>query len=383
MKLFAPVLSLLLLAACGSSTETSSTMGSTGGGGGSSTTSATGGTGGGMNDACAKQATDLQTLLEQNKPKVAPGAILAVSTPACGVWVGATGNATKSEPMKPDDVFRIGSTTKTFVSARVLKLVEAGKVTLDDTLEQWLPGFPGGDGISVRQLMNHTSGIFDFTADTTFQSTVNGNPKMHWDPQALVDVAAKHPPYFAPGADFHYSNTNYILLGMLVEKATGNALGKELRDSLLTPAALTSTSFAGEEPVVGHLAHGFQGDFDVTSVIDPSYAWAAGAMVSSGADLVHWASALYGGEVLAPGTMDALLTTVDTGQPGFGYGLGVFVGDASVALDTIVGHGGDIPGYHTDMWYLPNQKIAFAVVVNADGATPGDVTAAVLQYFLQ
>jgi D-alanyl-D-alanine carboxypeptidase len=146
---------------------------------------------------------------------------------------------------------------------------------------------------------------------------------------------------------------------------------------------LASTTFDGEEPNIGHLAHGFQGSVDVSTVIDPSYAWAAGAMVSNMSDLVDWATALYSGKVLEPATMMELLKTVPTTQAGLSYGLGVFVGDASIAGDTIIGHPGDIPGYHTHMWYLPNEKIAFATAVNADGADPNDITAALLPFLLK
>ena len=173
------------------------------------------------------------------------------------------------------------------------------------------------------------------------------------------------------------------MLGMIVEAVTGDTIGKEIRTNLLTPNLLAATSFDGEEPIVGHLAHGWQGTLDVSTAIDPSYAWAAGAMVSSMSDLVDYATALYSGKLLMPSTMKALLTTVPTDQPGLSYGLGVFVGDASIAGDTIVGHPGDIPGYHTHMWYLPNEHITFATAVNADGADPNDITAALLPYLLK
>jgi D-alanyl-D-alanine carboxypeptidase len=253
---------------------------------------------------------------------------------------------------------------------------------LDAPISAWFPTFPGATKITVRELMNHTSGIFNYTDDLGFQSTVNSQPMKKWTHQELVDIAAAQPPYFPPGTAWKYSNTDYIMLGMIVEAVTGDTIGKEIRASLLDPNHLGSTSFDGEEPIVGTLAHGWLGSMDVSTAIDPSYAWAAGAMVSSMSDLCDWAGTLYAGKILMPSTMKEMLTTVATDQPGLRYGLGVFVGDASIAGDTIVGHPGDIPGYHTHMWYLPNEHIAFATAVNADGTDPNDISAALLPYLL-
>lgn len=281
--------------------------------------------------------------------------------------------------MTPDLVFRIGSVTKTFVSARVLLLVESGEVALDDPLEKYVPGFPNGAAITVRQVMNHTSGIFNYTDDPTWQMQVNMDPAHVWKPADLVAVAAANPPYFAPGMGWTYSNTDYILLGELIENVTKNHVGAEIRSKLLDPLHLDHTSFDGEEPVKGTLAHGYQGNFDVTTLIDPSFAWAAGAMVSSAADLLAWEEALYGGKVLAAATMQELLTAVPTGSKGLSYGLGVMVLDKSIALDTAYGHGGDIPGFHTQMFYFPAENFALADVVSSDGVSPNPITAALIE----
>jgi D-alanyl-D-alanine carboxypeptidase len=133
---------------------------------------------------------------------------------------------------------------------------------------------------------------------------------------------------------------------------------------------------------VGTFAHGFTASpkVDVTSMFDPSWAWAAGAMVATSADAVAWADALYGGDVLSPDLLAAMLADpIETGQAGVTYGLGVFELAPSVALDQAYGHGGDIPGYHTQMWYLPNRRIGLAATVNEDGASPNPITAAVLE----
>lgn len=167
---------------------------------------------------------------------------------------------------------------------------------------------------------------------------------------------------------------------MLIEKVTGAPVGKAIRQRLLDPLKLTSTSFDGEEPVVGQLAHGFaKTGADVTTAFDASYAWSAGAMVASAANLLDWSKALYGGSVLDPKLLAQMETTVDTGiQPGVSYGLGVFEFDASVAGDVAFGHLGDIPGYHSQMFYWPKEKIAVVDIVNSDKGSPNPIAAAVI-----
>ena len=341
------------------------------------------GQGGAATGACADRAAALQKLLDDTLPQTkAPGAVLSVSTADCGTWSGATGASTPNEPMKPGDLVRIGSVTKTFVAASVLSLVGEGKLALDDTLEARHPGFPGGAGITLRQVLNHTSGIFNYSDDKTWATTVNEDPNRVWAPQELVDVAAGHDPYGAPGAVWHYSNTNYILLGMIVESVTGKSIAEVIRARFLGPQKLSKTSFDGEEPLAGALAHGYGPSpqkLDVTTLFDPSWAWSAGAMVSTSADLVAWAGALYGGDALSKDLFaDMIDAPVDTPQKGIAYGLGVFELGPAVALDTAYGHGGDIPGFHTQMWFLPNEKLGLAATVNSDDGSPNPITAAVL-----
>lgn len=397
---FAPVFLTAALAfgGCGSSepgvatpaTRSSSTTTGAGGGSGGGATTGQGGAGGaaasggaGGADVCAARASVLQKLLDDTLPTTkAPGAVLSVSTPDCGLWAGATGTSTPKEAMKPTDLVRIGSVTKTFVATVVLELVGEGKLALDDSLEQHHPGFPGGAGITLRQVLNHTSGIFNYTDDKAWEAAVSKDPKRSWEPQELVDVAAANPPYAEPGKVWHYSNTNYILLGMIVEEVTQSTIAVEIRKRLLDPQKLGHTTFDGAEPLAGALAHGYgpsPAKADVTTAFDPSWAWSAGAMVSSASDLAAWAKALYGGGVLSKELFgDMTDAAVPTQQSGVSYGLGVFELGASVAYDNAYGHGGDIPGFHTQMWYLPKEQLALAATVNSDDGSPNPITAAVL-----
>src|SRR5262245_53559267 len=168
-------------------------------GGGTSSSAAAGGRGGagGGVDVCAERGAAYQALLDGARPAAdAPGAVLAIGTEDCGVWAGATGASTETEPMKPEHVLRIGSITKTFVATTVLELTEEQAVSLDDPISKYVAGLPDGDVITVKQLLNHTSGVFNYTDDPEVQQAFVAEPKKPWTPQELVEVAAAHPPYF-------------------------------------------------------------------------------------------------------------------------------------------------------------------------------------------
>ncbi|KYF60066.1 hypothetical protein BE08_06780, partial [Sorangium cellulosum] len=264
------------------------------------------------------------------------------------------------DPMRADHVLRIGSVTKTYVAAAVLQLAHEGALDLDDPISTWITTYPGADGITVRQLLNHSSGIFDYTEDEELRLAAMADPARAWSPEEIVAAAAAHDPYFAPGAGWHYSSTNYILLGMIIEAATGEGVAGVIRDRLLEPNALSSTSFDGEEPIAGELARGYTGDgTDMTSVIHPSLPWSAGALVASAGDIARWAVALYGGAALDPGSLAEMLAgPVPTGVEGQGYGLGTLVIGREVLGVPAFGHDGGAPGYATMMLYYPEQQAA-------------------------
>ena len=155
------------------------------------------------------------------------------------------GNVDEQTPMRPGDRFRIASHTKTYVATVVLQLVSEGKLRLDDTVEQWLPGLvPNGDEITIRQLLNMTSGLFDYEQDPrVFAPYINGDLGYHWSPLELVQIAVSHEPLFEPGATQSYSNTGYILAGLIIEAATGNTLRGELSHRIFRPLDLRATSF--------------------------------------------------------------------------------------------------------------------------------------------
>jgi len=220
-------------------------------------------------------ATALQTALDESREAAGIiGVTMAVITPEQGIWLGASGvsDSRTGTPMAPENLLLIGSITKTFVSALILQLAEEGKLTLEDSIEQWFPGLvPNGENITIHQLLNHTSGIFDFLSHEDYYMLVGSDLNKIWDPKEIVALATSKEPYFEPGAGFMYSNTNYILLGMIVESATGSTLANELRSRLLEPLKLEHTYLAGYEDVPGGTPHGywdFTGDGNLDDFAD-------------------------------------------------------------------------------------------------------------------
>lgn len=251
--------------------------------------------------------------------------------------------------LRPADQFRVGSITKTAVSVVALQLAEQGRLSLRDSIESWLPGVvPNGSAITLRMLLNHTSGIFNYTDDQDFIATVLAHPYRHWSPRELIAVATSHPPVFAPGTDWSYSNTNYILVGLVLQKATGRSVAELVQQRVIRPLHLENTYLAGTASFRGRFAHGYAppgllGDSYVDlSHWSPSWAWAAGALVSNAPDLARFYQSLLSGRLLSRAMLHQMTTTVSA-APGQGYGLGIFTADTPCG--TIWGHDGGIPGY--------------------------------------
>ncbi|GIG88615.1 serine hydrolase domain-containing protein [Plantactinospora endophytica] len=275
-----------------------------------------------------------------------------------------TADLATGAPVPRDGYFRMGSNTKTFAAVVVLQLVGEGRLRLDDTVERWLPGLVTGNGndgrrITVRQLLQHTSGLYNYTWDLPGLSSAEGYARHrfdHYDPEELVALALAHPPNFAPGTSWDYSNTNYILAGMLIERVTGRTWAVELRNRVLRPLGLTETSSPGDR---AHLpephAKGYQqwepgGPLDDTTRFNTTMAYAAGDLVSTPSDLVRFWQALHQGRLLAPAQLAEMRRTVlaetfQEYQPGARYGLGIMW--APNACGGYWSHGGDVPGTST------------------------------------
>src|SRR4051812_43373720 len=251
----------------------------------------------------AGRETQLQRGLDRVVAAGVPGAVLLVRERDRTIRL-ASGyeNLKPRTPMRANNRFRVGSITKTFVATVVLQLVGERRLALEDTVERWLPGVvPNGKRITLHQLLNHTSGLFDYGGDRKFVADAYRHPLKDWTPRQIVAVATAHKPRFAPGAGWSYSDTNYYVVGEVVEAATGHSLARELRRRILVPLRLRATSFPHEATITGGHAHGYflQPPLDVT-VGTPSVQWAAGALVANADDLARFYRALLGGRLLRP-----------------------------------------------------------------------------------
>jgi D-alanyl-D-alanine carboxypeptidase len=309
-----------------------------------------------------------------------PGAIVGIWGPD-GSYVKAHGIADKSTgaPMQVDFFHRIGSVTKTFTITGILQLADQGRLGLDDPISRYLDGVPNGDAITLRQLAQMQSGLFNYSANPAFQQALYADPYANFTPQQLLGYAFAEPPVFAPGESFQYSNTNTVLLGLVVEKLSGQALPDYLRDHIVAPLGLNQTDFPTDNAFPAPHAQGYTESADGQPVVstdwDPSWGWAAGAMTSTLEDMRRWAPALATGTLLSPQIQQQRLQTVNAGglPPQDGYGLGLF------NLDGWVGHNGSLPGYQTVVVYLPEQDLTMVIFTNTDipyrGGEPSTVLA--------
>ena len=285
-------------------------------------------------------------------------------------------------PMPRNGRFRIGSTTKTFTATVVLQLVGEGRMSLEDTVEQWLPGVVQGNGndgsqITVRQLLQHTSGIRDVGPEIPALKSADGYQAERfrtYTPEELVGLAMQHPPNFSPGADWSYSNTNYILAAMITQKVTGRSWAQEVNDRIIRPLGLRGTSTPGTFPFIpGPHAQGYAfgtgtgtGTGTDVTVLNSSMAVGSGSVISTAHDLNRFYAALLGGRLLAPAQLDEMTTTVPAPELGVRYGLGL----AEIPLScggSYFGHRGELLGYLTWGGATRDGARTAVVYVTSDG----------------
>jgi D-alanyl-D-alanine carboxypeptidase len=327
--------------------------------------------------ATRTQAAGLQKDLDALVTAGAPGAILVVRQGDRTVSLASgLADAARMRPMHPSDRFRVASLTKSYVAAVVLQLVAEGKLSLDDSVEQRLPDLvPNGEKITIRQLLGHTSGLFSFENDPRVLTPyLKGNFGYYWAPRKLVRIAVSHKPLFAPGTGYAYSNTDYIVTGLIIEAVTGHKLGSELSHRIFQPLRLHATTFPTTPRIAIPYAHGYY-VFAKPPATDVSgvspYPWAAGAMVSTGADVLSFYRALLSGHLLEPQLLDAMKTTISEGRrtdiPGSRYGLGLERFPTSCG--TAWGHNGSIAGYLVFTFTSNNGRRQAVLTVNEDGST--------------
>jgi D-alanyl-D-alanine carboxypeptidase len=308
----------------------------------------------------------------------APGALVLVRTPA-GTRRAARGLGSRAPrvALRPADRFRVASVTKTFVATVVLQLVSEGKLGLDDPVDRRLPGLlPDGGAITVRELLSHTSGLFDYDEDEAWQGTVIAHPDREWSPRELVAVATSHGLLFPPGTAWFYSDTNYEVLGLLVEAVTGTTLEHQLRERIFEPLGLAATSLPTEAAIDGAHAHGYVGSgtlpwlpwgtlVDATTLVSPSIWWAASAIVANADDLARFYAALLGGRLIRADLLAAMRSASPvTRGTLFEYGLGLE--QFRTACGRAFGHLGDGLGYRTAVYARADGRRVAVAMINVD-----------------
>jgi D-alanyl-D-alanine carboxypeptidase len=321
----------------------------------------------------------------------APGVLAEVDTPAGKVKVrSGYGDTAAKTPVPWNTHFRVGSATKTFTATVLLQLVGEGRLSLDDTVDHWLPGVVAGNGndgtkITVRNLLQHTSGLPDYTQALEFLNNAKdfeANRFRTLTAPDMVAMAMKYAPTFAPGTGWEYSNTNYLLAGMIINKVTGHDWQQEVQRRIIAPLGLRNTAAPYANPYLPEPhAVGYQrfakdeADIDVT-VLNPSWAGAAGAIVSDTNDLNTFLRALVTGKLLEPAQLKEMQTTVrapelDPVFPGARYGLGLAW--VPTSCGGYWSHGGDIHGFKTRDAVSADGRRSVVITINTDSpvAKPG------------
>ena len=310
--------------------------------------------------------------LAANCDTAAPGMAVLLARGDEVLYRGACGRANLEleVPLSADHVFRIGSVTKQFAAAAALKLAEASKLSLEDPLTKFVPGYPGGKRVTVRMLLNHTSGVRSYTDIPGVMAGVTGRRDV--TTAELIDTFKAEKPDFAPGQGWHYNNSGYVLLGAVIEAASGKPWHVYMDDVFFKPLGMTRTRYGNQQDaaIPGHVdGYSRKGDgWARAGHISMTQPHAAGALVSSVDDLLKWNRALHEGKVLQDASYRAMIAPVGKAtESNYGFG---------IVATTLRGvpqlqHGGGIHGFSSHLLYLPDSDTTAAVLYNADGGRPG------------
>jgi D-alanyl-D-alanine carboxypeptidase len=319
-----------------------------------------------------------------------PGVVLLVRSQSKGDWTATFGTRTITgdDPVTRADHFRIGSNTKTMTGTVALQLVQDGDLELDDPVSRFRADVPNGQNISIAMLLAMRSGLYNYSADEMFNARLDADPTYVWHPPELLSIAFAHPPAFSPGADFDYSNTNSVLLGLIIEQLTGSTLAEEFERRIFTPLEMKGTTMPALEDAtipVPH-PHGYMFGTNVSTLTDPgvppsqqaaasdgtlrpndvtasspSWTWAAGGAISTAGDLARYVEALAHGELLGGEMQSARLASIrptgaDPDSAGYGFHIAKF--------GPMIGHDGQIPGFMTFMGCDPEQRNTVIVLTS-------------------
>ncbi len=351
----------------------------------------------------------LQSMVDETaKELLVPGYMVLLRTPQ-GEFAAASGTTKLGEDKPPtaDTHFRIASVTKTMTSAATLLLAQEGKLSLQDPVSKYISGVPNGDNITIALLLEMRSGLYSFTDSPKITTSLDNDPTREWKPQELLDIAFAQPPNFAPGAEYEYSNTNYVLLGLIVEKLDGKPLATVFEDRLFEPLGLTNTMFppASSNAIPEPFSHGYLYGGSSTMMygtppytpameaearagtlqpkdytdVNHSFSFAAGAVISTSADLATWMKALGSGKVFNAEYQriwhdSAKIIDPKNSYNWYGYGIDQLRwGQHVVDL-----HGGQTTGYNTEALYDPTNDMTLVIWGNLCLALNNQFTAQVL-----
>ena len=338
------------------------------------------------------------------KELTTPGAVMLVRSPA-GEQSATYGFRTVAgtEPITLADHARIGSVTKTLTATCILQLAQEGRVDVGAPVSEYRPDVPNGKNIPVSRLLEMRSGLYNYSESLELNKSLDENPGKVWTPEELLALAYQHPPYFPPGTGYHYSNTNYVLLGLIIEQLDKKPLAAAYQDRLLTPLNMQETSLPPADSVAipqPH-PHGYQYGTNVATMNgeglpldqqpaafagrtkpndvtdeNPSWTWAAGGGISTIANLATWATAMGDGTLLNPTWQRRRMESIQPIDPAnpasLGYGMGI------AKFGPMYGHTGELPGFQSFCGYDPDKKIALAVWANLNAAPDGRAVASTI-----
>jgi len=301
------------------------------------------------------------------------GISAAVSSPRLGTWLGQAGISHPGVNITHDIVFDIGSITKNFMSALALQLVQGDSLSLNDTIGKFLPQYNNVNGkVTIKQILNHTSGLYNFTDNPSFNNAINSNLSRVW---TLDEVLTSYvlAPYFQPGVSWHYSNTNYIILAIIIRQITQRDLGELMSERFFSPLGMDSTYFEFKDTVNVPFVHGWSmgggGQLvDISGIPRTAFITStlgAGGVITRPEDIVKWPRALYTGQIISPAILTQMLEFTNASISGAnGYGLGTM--RYNVGGKTCWGHGGNSFGHSCILMYYPADSICMTLMMNRD-----------------
>lgn len=331
-------------------------------------------------------AHNLQAILdnEVNAQKTL-GFQVYIRTPDGKTWSGTSGTTdlARKIPMQRNDVIRIGSTTKTFTAVLVLKLVEEGQLNLDDPLAKWFPDIPEAETITVKHLLNHSSGLAEIIPKGMMKSIISST---YWKRDELLQLIAQDKPAFEPGSAFAYSNSNYILLGYIVEDVTGKTIVQRLHEQIIDPLNLEHTFFIPYEPAPANLVTGYDRDLahfpGLLDIQPDNVSWAtlaftSGALASTAEDVGIFFDALFTNELLDQVSLDEMTTFIPAENPGFEVQTGSGLGLMRLEIDghELYGHVGQFMGSESIAMYEPTQNYLIVIASNLSNLEMAEVLA--------